>query len=95
MIYDTWWFWVAIGLGLIILETMLPGFVLLGFGVGAICVGIMVALGLILSLPKLLLVFSALSLASWAIFRILFRPKKSNIKTFEHDINDDVHIEDP
>ena len=95
MIYDTWWFWVAIGLVLIILETMLPGFVLLGFGVGAICVGIMVALGLSLSVPKLLLIFAALSLACWAIFRILFRPKKSNIKTFEHDINDDVHIEDP
>ncbi len=40
--YETWWFWVAFGLVLVILETVLPGFVLLGFGIGAVVVGLLI-----------------------------------------------------
>ena len=86
--YETWWFWVAFGLVLVTLETVLPGFVLLGFGIGAVVVGLLISLGLSMTLPKLVLLFATVSLITWAGLRALFRPKKANVKTFENDIND-------
>ena len=86
--YETWWFWVAFGLVLVMLETVLPGFVLLGFGIGAVVVGLLISLGLSMTLPKLVLLFATVSLITWAGLRALFRPKKANVKTFENDIND-------
>ena len=88
--YETWWFWVALGLVLVILETVLPGFVLLGFGIGAVVVGLLISLGLSMTLPKLVLLFATVSLITWAGLRALFRPKKANVKTFENDINDEL-----
>ena len=42
-----WWFWFIIGLGLLVLEVVMPtGFFLLMFGVAAIAVGILVSVGL-------------------------------------------------
>ena len=86
--YETWWFWVAFGLVLVILETVLPGFVLLGFVIGAVVVGLLISLGLSITLHKLVLLFATVSLITWASLRALFRPKKANVKTFENDIND-------
>ena len=88
--YETWWFWVAFGLVLVILETVLPGFVLLGFGIGAVVVGLLISLGLSMTLPKLVLLFATVSLITWAGLRALFRSKKANVKTFENDINDEL-----
>jgi len=88
--YETWWFWVAFGLVLVTLETVLPGFVLLGFGIGAVVVGLLISLGLSMTLPKLVLLFATVSLITWAGLRALFRPKKANVKTFENDINDEL-----
>ena len=88
--YETWWFWVAFGLVLVILEIVLPGFVLLGFGIGAVVVGLLISLGLTMTLPKLVLLFATVSLITWAGLRALFRPKKANVKTFENDINDEL-----
>ena len=88
--YKTWWFWVAFGLVLVILETVLPGFVLLGFGIGAVVVGLLISLGLSMKPPKLVLLFATVSLITWAGLRALFRPKKANVKTFENDINDEL-----
>ena len=88
--YETWWFWVAFGLVLVILETVLPGFVLLGFGIGAVVVGLLISLGLSMTLPKLVLLFATVSLITWADLRALFRPKKAKVKTFENDINDEL-----
>ena len=88
--YETWWFWVAFGLVLVTLETVLPGFVLLGFGIGAVVVGLLISLGLSMTLPKLVLLFATVSLITWAGLCALFRPKKANVKTFENDINDEL-----
>ncbi len=41
-----WWLWILIGLGLLVLETATPGgFFAFFFGVGAVLVGMAVALG--------------------------------------------------
>lgn len=64
-----YWHWIVFGLLLVILEMLLPGFVLIWFGVGAILVG-----GLQYVFPELawqwqLLIFSIFSLTSVFVWR--------------------------
>jgi membrane protein implicated in regulation of membrane protease activity len=60
-----WWLWVLIGFGLLACEMLTPGgFFFLFFGAGAIAVGLILALGVDLSLAVQWLLFSLLSLAA-------------------------------
>ena len=81
------WVWFAGALVLGILEVLLPGFILLGFAIGAGLVGGLLLTGVSLGLPLLLLIFAIVSLASWLILRRMFRLKTGQVKTFDHDIN--------
>ncbi|OIP82574.1 MAG: hypothetical protein AUK37_08905 [Rhodobacterales bacterium CG2_30_65_12] len=72
MIWEIWWAWVAAGIGLAILEVLAPGFVFLGFAVGAVVVGVLVALGLVLALAWSLVVFAVVSLMAWLALRQVF-----------------------
>lgn len=85
----TWWVWLAASLVLAILEVLAPGFVFLGFAVGAAIVGLML-LGpaSLLTVPVLLLLFAALSLVTWLLLKRFFALPKGQVKTFNHDIND-------
>ncbi|WP_299350219.1 hypothetical protein [uncultured Shimia sp.] len=85
----TWWVWLASALVLAILEVLVPGFVFLGFAIGAALVGLLL-LGpaALLSVPMLLLIFAALSLVSWLLLKRFFALPKGQVKTFNHDIND-------
>ena len=85
----TWWVWLAAALVLAILEVLAPGFVFLGFAIGAAIVGLML-LGpaSLLSVPVLLLIFAALSLVTWLLLKRFFALPKGQVKTFNHDIND-------
>jgi len=84
-----WWVWLAAALVLAILEVLAPGFIFLGFAIGAAVVGLAL-LGPIqlLSVPMILLAFAALSLVAWLVLRKLFALPKGQVKTFNHDIND-------
>lgn len=62
-------FWIIFGLLLLLSEWVLPGLVALFFGIGAILVGILTALGIISSLPVQLGLFALLSLASLFLLR--------------------------
>ncbi|WP_170412811.1 NfeD family protein [Ruegeria atlantica] len=85
----TWWLWLAGALALGILEIVLPGFIFLGFAIGAAVTGILLAIpGIAPGLPVLLLIFAALSLASWLILRRMFALPHGQVKTFRHDINE-------
>ncbi len=88
--YAIWWIWLCGALVLAILEILAPGFVLLGFAIGALAVSMMLLSDLWpgLSLPVLLLIFSALSLAAWLILRRAFTRPGAGPKHFDHDIND-------
>ncbi|WP_264213170.1 NfeD family protein [Leisingera thetidis] len=87
--WTLWWVWGAAALVLGILEVLAPGFVFLGFAIGAATVGLLLALtGASWGLPLLLLVFAALSLAAWLILRRVFAMPEGQVKTFDHDIND-------
>lgn len=83
-----WWVWAAAGIALAILEVFAPGFIFLGFAVGAGVTSILLALGLAPSLPYLLLIFAFVSLIAWVVARRVFGLKTGQVKTFDHDIND-------
>ncbi|MDA7967231.1 hypothetical protein [Ruegeria sp.] len=85
----TWWLWLAGALVLGILEILLPGFIFLGFAVGAAITGIILLIpGLTPGLPVLLLIFAVLSLVAWLVLRRMFALPHGQVKTFNHDIND-------
>ncbi|MCF6232749.1 MAG: hypothetical protein L3J36_06585 [Rhodobacteraceae bacterium] len=84
-----WWVWMAAALGLAILETLLTGFIFLGFAIGAFGVSLILVTGLVSpSLALLALVFAGLSLIAWLLLRHFFAIPKGQVKTFTKDIND-------
>lgn len=88
-LFALWWAWAAAALILAILEVLIPGFIFLGFAIGAFLVAMMLLnLGLLLSLPLLILIFAALSLIAWLILRALFSLPRGQVKRFHDDVND-------
>ncbi len=90
-----WWVWLAAALVLAILEVFAPGFILLGFAIGAALVGIVLALGgpvavyLATSLPMMLVAFACFSLLAWFGLRRIVGVRDRQVKIFDRDINDD------
>ena len=87
-IIETWWAWVAFGIVLMLLELMMPSYLFLGFGFGAIVTGITLALGMTMSARYLMLLFSIASLISWILLRQVFKLPKENVQTFDQGLND-------
>jgi len=85
-LWSVWWLWIAGALALGVVEMLLPGFIFLGFAIGAALTGLML-LAVTPSLPVLLLVFAALSLAAWLLLRRSFALPTGQVKTFKDDIN--------
>jgi membrane protein implicated in regulation of membrane protease activity len=85
-----WWVWCAAALVLGILEVLAPGFVFLGFAIGALGVGVLLlAMGSgTFGLPVLVFIFAALSLIAWLVLRRAFALPRGQVKTFDTDIND-------
>ncbi|MCT4558837.1 MAG: hypothetical protein N4A61_12370 [Pelagimonas sp.] len=85
-----WWVWIALGLALMIFEVVAPGFIFLGFAVGAVVVGLIVAMsgGLVGTLPVTLLIFAVLSLVAWLVIRKLAGERKGQVKVWDSDINE-------
>jgi membrane protein implicated in regulation of membrane protease activity len=92
--WAAWWVWGGAAVALAIGEVLIPGFVLLGFAVGAAVVALILLVGGPLavwlggSLPILLLVFAVVSLVSWLALRRWVGVYRGQVKTFDHDIND-------
>ncbi|MGV6890287.1 NfeD family protein [Rhodophyticola sp. SM2404] len=93
--WSEWWFWGAASILLVVGEVLLPSYILLGFGLGAGIVALILLVGgplavwLGASLPLLLLIFAVLSLVSWWGLRRWFGVMRGQVKTFDYDINDD------
>ncbi|MEX0305057.1 MAG: NfeD family protein [Leisingera sp.] len=88
-IWTLWWVWCAAALVLAILEVLAPGFIFLGFAIGAAAVGlILLTTGAAWGLPLLLLIFAGISLAAWLLLKRFFALPKGQVKRFKHDIND-------
>ena len=88
-ILTVWWVWLAAALVFAIAEVLLPGFVFLGFAIGAALVGLAMLGPLSLLSPALVvLVFAALSLTAWLVLRRVYALPRGQVKHFDHDIND-------
>lgn len=93
MSWDVWWVWAAAALVLGIVEVLIPGFVFLGFAIGAGVVALLLLVGgpgaiaLTGSLPALLVVFAVVSIIAWIVLRKVVGVQKTQVKTFDHDIN--------
>ena len=84
-----WWVWLAAGLALAILDLLLPGFIFLGFALGAMITGMVLLVpGVTPSLPVLLFGFTIMSLLIWLFLRYTFALPRGQVKLFKHDIND-------
>ncbi|PHQ96696.1 MAG: hypothetical protein COB40_07415 [Marinosulfonomonas sp.] len=89
MWWQEWWVWIVGGIALGVLEIIAPAFVLLGFSIGALATGVLIALGLLGgSLPVLILVFAVISLVAWMVMRKVFGLKRGQVKIWDEDIND-------
>ncbi|WP_095587499.1 NfeD family protein [Actibacterium ureilyticum] len=89
MMWSLWWVWLAAGVALGILEILAPGYVFLGFAIGAGVVGGLLAAGFSFSLSVLLVIFAILSLVSWLALRKIFGIRQGQVKVWDRDINDD------
>jgi membrane protein implicated in regulation of membrane protease activity len=76
------------GFALGVLEVLAPGFIFLGFAIGAVVTGLVVALGITASFPLLLLVFAVLSFVGWLILKRFFGRVEGQVKLWDRDVND-------
>lgn len=87
---DTWWAWVVFGFALGVLEVLAPGYIFLGFAIGAVLTGILVGTGLApAGLPALLLVFAIASVIAWLVLRRTVGVRQGQVKIWDRDINDE------
>ncbi|MDF1873547.1 hypothetical protein [Vannielia sp.] len=86
----TWWAWIALGVLLGILEVLAPGFIFVGFAVGAGLTGVLLALGISFggSIAWITLFFAVVSLIAWAVLYKVMGGRGSQTKTFDEDINE-------
>jgi len=84
-----WWAWLAAALALAVLEVLAPGFIFLGFAIGALVMTLLVAiLPAALSVPVAMAIFAGLSLVSWIVLKLAFKSQSSGARRVTHDIND-------
>jgi len=96
MLWYSAWLWAAFGIVLGIAETLLPGFILLGFGLGALATAAALWLGLVgESFPVLLVIWAAASALGWLVLKKLFTRKGERPKIWKKDINDNDPPPDP
>lgn len=87
--YSLWWVWIVAGFSLGVLEVLVPGFIFLGFAIGAVFTGALVGLGVLgTALPLMLLVFAVLSVAAWLVLRTTMGVREGQVKLWDKDIND-------
>ncbi|RYG02281.1 MAG: hypothetical protein EON94_06180 [Caulobacteraceae bacterium] len=84
----TWWAWVILGFALGVLEVLAPGFIFLGFAIGAVVTGALVGFGLPAGLPALILVFAVVSVVAWLVLRKTMGVREGQVKIWDRDIND-------
>jgi inner membrane protein len=84
----TWWAWVILGFALGVLEVLVPGFIFLGFAIGAVVTGILVGLGVPAGPTALILIFAVVSVLAWLILRRVVGIREGQVKIWDRDIND-------
>jgi membrane protein implicated in regulation of membrane protease activity len=86
---SVWWVWVVGGLALAILETVVPGYIFVGFAIGAVATGGLLWLGVLGgNLAVQMLVFALISLVVWLTLRRVLGIRKGQVKYWDRDINE-------
>jgi membrane protein implicated in regulation of membrane protease activity len=89
MWWSIWWVWVVAGFLLGMLEIIVPGYIFLGFAIGAVASGILVGIGVAPASPALLvLIFAVCSLVAWLVLRRTMGVREGQVKVWDRDIND-------
>ncbi len=94
MWWSEWWVWGGFALGLVIVEVLLPSYIFLGFGIGAGVMSLLLWIGGPIaalftgSWPVTAAGFAVVSLIAWVLLRSVLGVTKTQVKTFEDDIND-------
>lgn len=87
--WNVWWVWIVAGFALGVLEVLAPGYIFLGFAIGAVVTGALVGLGVIGgSLPVLLFIFALASVAAWLALRSTMGVREGQVKVWDKDINE-------
>ena len=85
----TWWAWVVLGFALGVLEILAPGYIFLGFAIGAVLTGVLVGIGIPAGTPALILISAVASVAAWLILRRTMGVRQGQVKIWDRDINDE------
>ena len=83
-----WWIWICIALALGVVELLAPGFIFLGFAIGAIILAGIVAVFSLSNVPALVALFAILSLIAWIALKAVFRKQSSGARIVTRDINE-------
>jgi membrane protein implicated in regulation of membrane protease activity len=90
-----WWVWAVAAALLAAIEVLAPGWVFLGFALGAAALSLTLLVGgplagvVVASTPLALLAFAGLSLAGWAALRRVFGVRHGEARIIRRDINED------
>jgi membrane protein implicated in regulation of membrane protease activity len=93
--WGLWWVWLSGAVVLGLIEIVVPGYVFLGFALGAAITGVVLLVGgpvagaLAGSVPAVALFFAVVSLLAWLGLRRVLGIRKGQIKVFDRDINED------
>ncbi|MEM8538186.1 MAG: hypothetical protein AAGF56_10020 [Pseudomonadota bacterium] len=88
-LWTEWWFWMSGAVVLATLEVLIPGYIFLGFALGAAVMSVLIMMGVSASgLAVTLFIFAILSLASYLLMRKFFALKTGQVKIWETDVND-------
>ncbi|WP_072857024.1 NfeD family protein [Loktanella atrilutea] len=88
MLASVWWVWLSAALALATLEVIVPGYIFLGFAVGAAVLALILLIVPIGSLPLILVIFAVLSLAAYLAMRRVFGLPGEKPKVWDRDINE-------
>lgn len=88
-LWTEWWVWMSGALILATLEVLIPGYIFLGFAIGAGAMGLLMLFGLSAGgLALTLVVFAVFSLISYLAMRKYFGLKTGQVKIWDTDVND-------
>lgn len=83
-----WWMWICIALVVGLIELLAPGFIFLGFALGALVMAAVVFVVQGLSVPVMMALFAILSLIAWIVLRQVFKRQSSGARIVTRDINE-------
>ena len=88
MLWELSWVWFSAALILATAEVLVPGYIFLGFALGAFALGLVLMVVPLGGLAITLVTFSVLSLVAYLVIRSVFGLKTGSVKTWDRDIND-------